>query len=45
MSIYGFLGSRLDDDDVLAILGKTTVQIRLGVDILLPGSELLFVIS
>lgn len=39
------LGSRLKDE-VLAILGKTTVQICLRVDILiLPGSELLFVIQ
>lgn len=43
MSICGFLGSRLKDD-VLAILGKTAVQMRLGEHILLlPGTELLFV--
>lgn len=44
VSIYGFLGSKLKDN-VLAILGKTTLRICLGLDILLlPGLQLLFVI-
>lgn len=39
--MYGILASRWKDDD-LAILGKTTVQTGLRVDILLlPGSGLL----
>lgn len=40
MPIYGFLGSR-SKDDVFAILGKTTFQISLRVDIFLPPTPTL----